>query len=173
MNNRYFEKFPIIEYRGQKLRNIILKSRIIREVFENITIFHPLTVEDGERPDTVAYDFYGDSELYWLVLYANDIVDPYYDWPMSQKEFRAYIIKKYGRIETAMQTIVHWKNPNYDYVMTPESKANLTPAQIEGWNIPVYAFDYENELNESKRNIKLIDPSYVPQIVSELTKIYE
>ena len=150
----------------------MLKSRIIKDILEKIELYQPLVIEDGERADTIAYDYYNDSELYWLVYMANSIVDPYYDWPMNQAEFKSYIIKKYGRVDLAMQKILFWSNPDFDYYMTNESKALLPSSEIQGWIEPVYAYTYENELNENKRNIHLIDKIFVPQIISEMNKIY-
>lgn len=34
------------------------------------------TVRDGDRLDTLAYAYYGDSSLYWAIADANNIVDP-------------------------------------------------------------------------------------------------
>lgn len=172
MSKEFFKNFPITDYDGISLRNILLKSKIISDILNRNDIFHPFTIEDGERPDTVAYDYYGDSELYWIVLMSNNIVDPYYDWPMTQNEFRSYIVKKYGTVQAAMQEIIYWKHADYDYYMTPESKSLLTNDEIQGWVLPVYAFDWENESNEKRREIRLIDRGLVPQILSEIAQIY-
>jgi hypothetical protein len=172
VNNKFFEKFPLVSYNGRDMRNLILKSRVIRDVLSKIEVMHPFVINDGERADTVAYDYYGDSELYWLVYMCNDIVDPYYDWPLDQQEFRAYIIKKYGSLEAALQQQVYWSHPDHDYYMTVATKSLLSPSETTGWITPVYAYDIENENNENKRNIRLIDSAYVSQIVSEISKIY-
>lgn len=172
MTNLFFQNFPIVDYDGISLRNLMLKSKIIRDIINRNDVFHPLVVENGERPDTIAFDYYGDSELYWVVLMSNDIVDPYYDWPMDDKEFKSYIIEKYGTVQEAMQEIIYWSNEDYDYYMTPESKALLSSDDIQGWTIPVYAYDFEEAANEEKRKIRLIDKNLVPQIVSEIGTIY-
>jgi hypothetical protein len=56
--------------------------------------------------------------------------------------------------------------------MTTETKSLLPVEDVTGWITPVYAYDIENEKNENKRNIRLIDVAYVSQIVSEISKIY-
>lgn len=172
MAAKFFENFPTINYGGVSLRNLTLKSDIIKSVLDTVQVFHPFVIRDGERADTIAYDYYGNSELYWLVYMANDIVDPYYDWPMNQSEFKSYIVKKYGDAQTALSTILYWSNPNFDYYMTPDTKSLLDVNFLTGWDTPVYAYDYEDMLNENKRNIRLIDVSYATQIVSEIGKIY-
>lgn len=172
MTTEFFSNFPIIDYDGIKLRNIVLKSKMIKEILERNDLFHPLTIEDGERADTIAHDYYGNSELYWLVYMSNDIVDPYYDWPMTYQEFLAYINKKYGSIPEAMSTIIHWRNPDHDYIMSTYSKQNLPAEAIIGWNTPVYAYDHEMAINEAKREIRLIDKGLVQKVVSEIGRIY-
>ena len=55
-------------------------------------------IKDGDRPETVAHQFYGDSTLHWVVLYANgaSMQQPWYDWPMSQYDLTKFVAKKYG-----------------------------------------------------------------------------
>lgn len=171
-NSKFFQKFPLISYNGKQMRNIALGTRIIKEVLDTPQAVYSYTIRDGERPDTIAYDYYGDSELFWLVLLSNSIIDPYYQWPLTQSEFISYILNKYGTIETAQGTILYWSNPNYNYYMTNESHSLLASGDKEGWTTPVYAFDYEQTINESRRTIKLIDRKYVSQILSELGTVF-
>jgi hypothetical protein len=172
MPAKFFENFPVVSYGGVSLRNLMLKTDIIKSVLDTVQVFHPFVIRDGERADTVAYDYYGNSELYWLVYMANDIVDPYYDWPLTQAEFKDFIVKKYGSAEAAQGTLLYWSNPDFDYYMTDETRNLLDVEFLSGWNTPVYAYDYEDGLNEAKRNIRLIDSSYAPQVVAEIGRIY-
>jgi hypothetical protein len=56
----------------------------------------------------------------------------------------------------------------YLTVELPVSKHSVT---IRTYREAVTCYDYENELNEAKRNIKLIDKEYYPQIMTEFNKI--
>jgi hypothetical protein len=171
MATQYFKNFPLVFYNDVKLRNIMLKTNIIRDIFLTDTNFYTYEVRDGEKPSTVAFDYYGSVDFTWLVLMSNQIVDPYFDWIMSNEEFDSHIIKKYGSIPTAQSTIVEYKDIlgnsvsldtyNYYALISSSMISNLTP---------VYAIDKEFELNEQKRNIQLIDRGYANKIASELEK---
>lgn len=51
------------------LRRFIPQARDISAAFEHV-------VSAGERPDLVAYQAFGDAELYWRVADANAVTDP-------------------------------------------------------------------------------------------------
>jgi|15BtaG_2_1085339.scaffolds.fasta_scaffold03810_5 hypothetical protein len=99
----YFEKFPYIQYKNfQNLENAsVLSTNILKRIAftdslkENTSYFVDYTIKDGETPESIAHDFYGDVGLYWVVLLLNDIINPYYDWPMDMNTLDDYISKKY------------------------------------------------------------------------------
>jgi hypothetical protein len=169
MATQYFKNFPLVFYNNVKLRNIMLKTNIIREIFLNDTNFYTYEVRDGQKPTTVAFDYYGSVDYTWLVLMSNQIIDPYFDWILSNEEFDSYIIKKYGSIPAAQSTIVEYKDVlgNYVSLDTYNYYALISSSMVSNFT-PVYAFDKEFELNEQKRNIQLIDRVYSTKIASEL-----
>lgn len=171
MATQYFKNFPLVFYNNVKLRNIMLKTNIIREIFLKDTNFYTYEVRDGQKPTTVAFDYYGSVDYTWLVLMSNQIIDPYFDWILSNEEFDSYIIKKYGSIPAAQSTIVEYKDVlgNYVSLDTYNYYALISSAMVSNLT-PVYASDKEFELNEQKRNIQLIDRIYATKIASELEK---
>ena len=52
------------------LRRFIPQQADIPVVFEHV-------VRAGERPDLLAYQFYGDPELYWRIADGNAVTDPF------------------------------------------------------------------------------------------------
>lgn len=168
MATKYFKNFPLISYNDKLLRNIILKSAFIGELNLGDTAFYTYEVKDGERPTTVAFNYYDSIDFVWLVFLSNQITDPYFEWPLSSQELDAHIAKKYGSIEAAQQTIVEYKESEYDvvtldtfefYQMNGIATNNLTP---------VYAYDKEVQLNEQKRHIQLIPNTFAQQIAQQL-----
>lgn len=107
MTNSYFAQFPIIDYNNRRTRNITLSTKI-SEVIAGANFLY-YTIRDGERPDTVAHDYYGDSNLVWLILLSNGIIDPYHEWPLAERDFVRFIVDKFGSIETAISTIKHYR----------------------------------------------------------------
>jgi hypothetical protein len=96
--SRYFTYFPIIDYQGKQIRNITNRSKIRDEILSDPFIYLPYTVIDGEKPETIAQSYYGSVDDTWLVLLANNMTDPYYDWPLSDEEFDQYFIEKYSEL---------------------------------------------------------------------------
>jgi Base plate wedge protein 53 len=98
----YFAKFPTIGYdingSGEKQIAVDILERIkIRDILkQNYLIFYRYDVKDGETPEMISSKLYGDPGFHWIILLANDIVDPYYDWPMSYDNLIATIRKKYS-----------------------------------------------------------------------------
>lgn len=113
---KYFEYFPVVNYKGTRVRDITRRSQFIRKVTSNPYLFMPYTVKEGERPQDIALDYYGSVEYDWIVLMANNIIDPYYQWPLEESDFNKYLVDKYtfqsGRKGEA---VIDWlKDENID-----------------------------------------------------------
>ena len=96
-------------------KNLLIRVRFLESVTRNEYIFLPYEVRDGERPDTIAHGYYGDSRYAWVVCLSNDIIDPYYDWYLNTYEFDSYIEKKYGNTsisgyQQATTQVLHYQN---------------------------------------------------------------
>jgi hypothetical protein len=51
------------------------------------------------------------------------------------------------------------------------NSATVATLTINSTYKPVYVYDYENELNESKRQIKILKNEYIPGIMTELENV--
>ena len=156
----YFSDFAAIEYQGKIAKNLMQRPEIKKQILGDPNTFYDFTVKEDLRPDQVAYLYYEDPNLVWLVFLANNIVDPYYGWPLTQHQLEDFIISKYGTVDIAKAKILHYKHKTKGTIITKESKdlasTFLTSYSASDYS-PVYAYDYEDELNEAKRNIKLVD----------------
>lgn len=166
----YFNNLPTIQYGSKVARNLITRPKIKDFILGNPTAIYDYVIKDGERPDTIANAYYGDSNFVWLVFLANNIVDPYYDWPLTQNQFKEYIIDKYGSVELAKSTIKHYVHKTKGTVITKETfDLNATMLKIvasDYQSVDVYKF--EDEANEAKRSIKLIDSRLATDAFSKL-----
>ena len=168
MASKYFKNFPLVTYNSKLVRNIMLKSAFIDELNLGDTAFYTYEVKDGERPTTVAFNYYKSIDYVWLVFLSNQITDPYFEWPLSSQELDAHIIKKYGSLETSQQTIIEYKSDDYN-ITTLDTFNYYQQNKIPTENLtPVYAYDKEVQLNEQKRNIQLIPNIYAEQIAYQL-----
>ena len=76
--------------------NLLARASLLQNLLSNPVIFYQYDIQDGDTPEIVAAKYYGDSYRYWLVLFANQILDPQWGWPLSSQQFEAYIDDKYG-----------------------------------------------------------------------------
>ena len=97
----YFSTLPLIYYDSKGDNNYKIVTNLLRRVAlrakisKNTYIFDTYDVKDGETPELIAHKYYGDINLHWTVLVANDIIDYYEDWPMSVQRFEEFVNKKY------------------------------------------------------------------------------
>lgn len=108
--SNYFKNFPVVSYDGAYLRNILHRVKFNDNVKNFYSAFYPYTIKDGERLDMISEEYYGQSSSMWIIQLVNDIVDPYYDVPLSEENFKQFLIKKYGNIRNAHRKILYYKN---------------------------------------------------------------
>lgn len=113
---KYFENFPVIEYQGRRVRDITRRNQFVKNVATNPYLFLPYTVKEGERAEDIALFYYGSVDYVWLVYLANNIIDPYHQWPMDEKTFNNYLIEKYQEQSGQVgEDVVDWiQDPNRD-----------------------------------------------------------
>ena len=157
----YFSYFPTIGYdvRGEKnnsrvqaITNVLVRIRKKLNVV-NSAFFEQYFISDGDRADTIAHELYDDSTLHWVVLYANYMTNPYYDWPMPYFDLQKFVAKKYP---DNINGIHHYEDADGYEVDSDASGATA-----------VTNFVYEESLNDSKRTINIIRGEYLPQILEE------
>lgn len=112
----YFNNFPKVDYRmngdgaiTENATNIFERFGILRSVLSNATSYVLYEIEDGDTPEILAEKMYNDAGAGWIILYANQIIDPQFDWPLSEVNFRSYIAEKYGSVANAQITIHHYE----------------------------------------------------------------
>jgi hypothetical protein len=182
-----FNYYPYVQYNGEKATLLLSKAEIIKPYLKDYRKFFNYTVKEGERPDIIAYNEYGDPTLDWVVYVINSIFDPYKDWVMDSEQFKAYMEDKYNtRAELLTTTLIDSSIAYYyyagiatddqstidsfNYKMTPETYAALNyPA---GW-IAKSVWDNENEINESKRDIILLRSNYISDFTQQFKDIFK
>ena len=185
MTDSFFDNIPLTKYNNDVIRDITRKGVIRHSLFNNPYVFLPYTVIDDERPENVAYYYYGDPELVWLIYLANNIIDPFNQWPLTSDEWDQMMIKKYQTIsqandyavlnwaqnQTITENIVYYQNINdKDIKITPFTYDNISVSQ-KAFYTPIRIYDWELTHNDDKRIIQLIDKRYAKQAVSELRRV--
>ena len=199
----YFENLPNTLYTLDStppvnpilVKNITARAKVIARL--SSTVYYKYQIKEGETPEIIAFKYYVSPGRHWIVLYANNIVDPQYDWPLGYSAFDKFIVNKYTSDALAKTTVHHYEKTitkTYSgtgtitenvyeidataYALLPNTETvslNLvggSTVQIVTTRSIVYCYDYEERLNNEKRNIRLIDKSYVSRIEAELESIF-
>lgn len=161
MTTEYFSAFPLTtNLDGQQIKNITYRIDFINRIKENISLFQFVNIQTGQRPEDVAYQYYQDMTLYWIVLWLNDIIDPYYDWLLTDSQLYAYVQNKYG-VEN-VNAVNH-----YETTASHPLGAGVWVDQTNTPNTAISNLSYEQTINEGKRKIKIVKPVYIRQILDE------
>lgn len=137
--DNFFKHYPLVQY-GNTVSNtvavnILAKIAFQKTIQQNFEVFHPYTIQEGDRADTIAYLYYGDSGYDWLVYYSNNVVDPYYDWYMDINSLNRFIADKYQSLTNARRKIKFFRS-NYiadDSMISPTAYNALSANQKRFW----------------------------------------
>jgi|TARA_B110000211_G_scaffold90883_1_gene106117 hypothetical protein len=160
-NNGNFKLLPDI-LRRVKQRSAIKSGQLIFDTYD---------VRNGERPEDIAYKWFGDAELHWVILMTNNVTDRYYDWPMSDAQFEVYLDDKY----TNPDAVHHYEitkdsgdttsqGPN-DYSHKVEVNSDTDNA------VSISNRQYEEREQDKKRAIRLLNQKFLPDFIAEFDKL--
>jgi hypothetical protein len=162
----YFENFPVITYKKKDVTNLLRRVAIRSKVKTNTLFFDTYDVKEGETPEIIADKLYGDSQLHWIIMLVNNIVDRYHEWPMSGNQFLDYVNEKYS-------------NPSAIHHYEIEQSSGDTSVKIDigadntDYPTATAITNYEYEVNEQdeKRKIRLLDPRFTDDFVTEFKEL--
>ena len=195
-NNSYFRQLPELDYPSlandrksafdyQTVKNIFKRAVIRNDIFDEVVAFTKYSVQGDERPDQVAYNFYRDAGLDWVVLTTNNIVHVRDEWPMGEQDFLTYVNAKYTSEE--LSNIHH-----YETKLIRDSRGRLI--QPEGLTVPAghsvtfldngvlrtesqltsfTFFEHETDLNDKKREISILKREYLSLFLEDFAEIME
>jgi hypothetical protein len=133
MPESYFKNFNTIQYGNSTSNSAVVditeRVVVLNNVQKNPNVYYPMDITDGKRADLISYNMYRDPYASWTLYLANDIVDPYYEWYMTDQQFNDYISSKYGSIAIASQKVAFWRN---DWVDQPTISPDAYQAEILG-----------------------------------------
>ena len=196
---QYFDTLPKIVYTnsaGQSLAmtNLLARASVIPQILKDPLVYYSYDIQEGDTPEIIAHKYYGDSYRYWIVLFANELLDPQWDWPLTSRMFEQYLADKYPSTniyveveyyeKVITQYDVNTQTTTVNKVRIDEDIYNSLPVtQTATYTLPtgpvtitternaVSIYDYELALNESKRNIKILNSNYVSEVENQLKKL--
>lgn len=106
---KYFDRFPTIQYSNTIIRDISKRMILNPEFKSNMDSYYPYELNPIIRADEVSYAYYENPYYDWLIYLANDIIDPYYGWPITDELLQKLIESKYGSYENSVSRIKYWR----------------------------------------------------------------
>ena len=195
---QYFDTLPKIIQTdnvgvSRVFTNLLARASVIPDVLKNPLVYYSYDIQEGDTPEIVAYKYYGDSYRYWIVLFANELLDPQWSWPMSSIVFENYMAEKYPSGNTTTTVYSYEKKltqtdnstntitintidvNEQEYNTLVQNKQTYTigntSVTVETTKRIVTIYDYESELNESKRKINILNSVYVDQMEQQFKSL--
>ena len=173
----YFNKFPLMSYdiKGDKVRKLmpdILRRVKLRALIKSGgMLFDKYDVKEGEKPEDVAFKWFGDPELHWVILMTNNVTDRYYDWPMNQAQFAEYLNDKYSNPD-AIHHYEVTKDSGRTTGQGPSDYSHLVEVNSDTDNAVSVSFrEYEEREQDKKRQIQLLNKSLLGEFLSEFDRL--
>jgi len=147
----YFEKFPLVRYDVSKDGNLRLATDVLRrvafreKVIEEAALFEEYYIEEGETPEIVAEKVYGDPTMHWVVMLFNSIIDPKYDFPLSEAQLETYLDKVYTGKAYYLDNNANNSPVTTNFVVGEDVFFNLDKGLVKEWDPLTQKLNLEQE----------------------------
>ena len=163
----YFNKiFPKIKYdptgngNAIEIQDILTRLVVRKNISSRNVLFAKHAVTDSQTPESLSLEYYGTVKHYWVNLMINQYYDRYYDWPLTERNLRAYVNEKYSD-----------PSGTHHYEIPQESGNTEIKIEVEVVDHPsatlVTNFEYERYENDERKNIKVLKKVYIESFISE------
>lgn len=196
----YFSNIPNFDYVSRTpdsdqisnyiaTKNLFKRAKLREDIFGDLSYFKKYTIIGDERPDNVAYKVYNDETLDWVILLANNILNVYEEWPLTQSAFDKYLLEKYKSYEQIYAVKYHITKEvkdTQDRIVLPyglrvpedftfeyfDQKVEQT-FFLSDLPIPVTNYQYEEQIQNDKRNIYVLKANYLQILFDDIARIME
>ena len=175
----YFSRFPKMVYDVKGNDNYKLLPDILRRVKQRNAIasgqfiFDTYDVINGEKPEDIAYKWFGDAQLHWVILMTNNVTDRFYQWPMTQPQFAEFLTDKYGAgNEDGIHHYEITKSSGKTSSSGPNDYSHLVEVNSDTDNASsISNREYEERLQDKYRSIKLLNQRFLSDFLEEFNKL--
>jgi len=101
----YFSKFrrrlysfdnDLQSFSAKEITDITNRGKII-QFFQKDRVYDIsyYVIEEGDTPEIVAYNQYGNAQLHWVILLLNEVKNPLFEWPKNSVNLNEHVDEKY------------------------------------------------------------------------------
>ena len=190
----YFRELPDLFYQSPlndrnssteyvRVKNLFRRVKLRDDLQNVFTAFNKYEIGEGERPDTVAEDLYGSSDLDWVVMLTAGITNVRDQWPLSDYQLYKFAENKYG---TELNNFAFYETTEVKdssgRLILPKGKVVDSDFKIPDPNsisqdlnpvTGVTNYEYEVRKNDEKRLIYVLKEEYLQIYLSDLRRIMQ
>lgn len=152
-----FESFPITTFDIDSKNKILVTDfiraiRVDSNLKNNDLLYVFYEAKDGETPEIISHKFYKSTQYHWVIMLVNEKFDPWRDFPQSD-----YVLNKMAKEKYAdINSLHHYEDTNGNWV------DEFAPVKI-----PITNIEYERQLNEANRTIKILKREVLTNFVDQ------
>ena len=189
----YFRELPNFQYQSPfidslssseyvTVKNIFRRVKLRDDLQNVFTVFDKFVIKEGARPDTVAEEVYGKSDLDWVVLISAGIINVRNEWPLSSRDLYNYVVEKYGldekdfvhhyetkEVKDSQGRLIMPKGNRVDadFSLTYyDNGSYVTKSEVSG----ITNYEYEVQENVKKSTIFILRRFYLQQVLNDIKK---
>ena len=173
----YFSYFPKGTYdikndgNEKVVTDLMVRVKVRSKVLDESTLYDLYDIPEGETPELTALKHFGNSNYHWVILLTNDITDRYYGWPLTTYEFENYMIEKY----TNPDGVHHYEITQSSGKTKGDGPSDYSHKITVNSTVPgataVTNREYEQRIQDQKRQIKLLNAAYLPILLDEFANL--
>ena len=174
---KYFETFPKRLYDIANTGNPKLVTDIFRRlkvkdgIKDNLALYATYDVVPGDTPESISYKHFGTTDYFWIICLMNDITDRFYGFPLTDQAFEAYVKDKYAE-PGAIHHFEVKQTSGRQEGLEPEDYSHFIEVNADHPGAQsVSNYEYEQRLQNKKRQIKILNPDYLSSFIEEFEKL--
>lgn len=159
------------------VKNLWRRNEALDKYLTSLTLFDTYVIQDGETPESVSFNYYGDVFYGWTIFFVNEKSNYHRDWPMDAGTLKEYVYNKYPNpdatshyettkvVDALNRTIIEaGKQVPSNFSITyfdGTASAGVTVNPVK----TVSYYEKETRDNDARREIKLIRPAHIRDFV--------
>lgn len=176
----YFENFPkrwveLPNGESVLLTNITRVVAIPEEFRKNEGLSISYAINDLDRPDSISERLYGTNDYWWTVLAMNGMFNIWEDWPMTVDQLNQYIEQEYPDNHYSDTLLFVTPDGNQTDIQALKMTSDFSTDEdiISVFQLrEISILEYETEINDKKRNIRLVHPDYISMFAGQVEDMF-
>lgn len=173
----YFSLFPkgLYDLRGdgneKVVTDLMVRVKVRAKVLDESSLYDLYDVPEGDTPEITSLKHFGNTMYHWVILLTNNITDRYYDWPLTSFEFENYLKDKYTNPDDVHHFEITQSSGETTGLGPSDYSHKIEVNSTTAGATAVTNREYEQRIQDQKRQIKLLNAAYLPVLLEEFTDL--